>query len=112
MNDHMEEDGLFYKYRVFKEPDDAETHPVVMTAYYRRSGVNPMHAQVGNDPIGYAEEVPDFIFALKPDTDPHARVALAAYAASVSQEKPRLAKDLFQVLRDQYDTGQEEENIL
>lgn len=100
------EDGLYYKYRVFKEPEEAESHPVMMTAYYRRDrelenlGENP-------DPIGYAKEVTDFIFPLKPDTDHHARVALAAYAISVSEEKPHLARDLFDVLRDMMEEVEE-----
>lgn len=108
LNIHPEEDGLYYKYRVFREPDNVPTHPVLMTAYYK------INYELGGkeDPIGYAEEVTDFIFPLKPDTDHHARVALAAYAASVAEEKPRLSKDLFEVLRDLYDTGSEEENIL
>lgn len=93
------EDGLYYKYRVFREPDDVDTHPIPMTAYYRRHG--DRHFEWPNeDPVGYAKEVTDFIFPLKPDTDHHARVALAAYAVSVSEEKPHLARDLFDVLRD------------
>lgn len=91
-----DEDGLYYKYRVFREPEDVEAHPVPMTAYYKR--LYELGAK--EDPIGYAKEVTDFIFPLKPDTDHHARVALAAYATSVSEERPELAKDLFDVLRD------------
>lgn len=33
-------------------------------------------------------------FALRADTDPHARVALKAYADSVRKENPQLADDL------------------
>lgn len=33
-------------------------------------------------------------FVLRIDTDPHARVALKAYAESVSTENPELSKDL------------------
>lgn len=97
------EDGLYYKYRVFREPDDVPTHPVIMTAYYK------INYELGGreDPIGYAEEVTDFIFPLKPDTDHHARVALAAYAVSVSEEKPHLARDLFDVLRDMMEEVEE-----
>lgn len=99
------EDGLYYKYRVFKEPDDVDTHPYPMTTYYAL----PMDRDVNRfeDPIRYAKEVTDFIFPLKPDTDHHARVALAAYAVSVSEEKPQLARDLFQVLRDMMEEVEE-----
>jgi hypothetical protein len=45
------------------------------------------------------EEVTEsFVFVLKPDSDHHARVALAAYAESVSLTKPRLGNDLRMVL--------------
>jgi hypothetical protein len=39
-------------------------------------------------------------FVLKPDTDPHARVALAAYAESVRLLRPQLASELDQILSD------------
>jgi hypothetical protein len=82
-----------------------------MTAYYAKRDQVPQ-TSFPSDVIGYAEEVHDFIFPLKPDTDHHARVALAAYAASVAEEKPRLAQDLFQVLSDQYPETSEEESII
>lgn len=117
MTDHIrpdvEEDGLYYKYRVFKEPErDSQgypptEHPVpIDPPTWRRR-------YLGKDDSNFnlleeLEEVTDFIFPLKPDTDHHARVALAAYAASVSEEKPRLAKDLFRVLADMTNTFQGE----
>lgn len=109
MTDHirpdLNEDGLYYKYRVFKEPErDSQgnplpEHPIPLDPplweanYLDRDG-NVVHL------VEELEEVTDFIFPLKPDTDHHARVALAAYAASVTEEKPLLARDLFAVLRD------------
>lgn len=86
-----EEDGLYYKYRVFKEPKGVGdlSHPVRILATWG----------LGRPPQK-VEEVQEFTFTLKPDTDHHARVALAAYAKSVAQEKPRLHDDLMEVLGD------------
>ena len=82
------EDGLYEKYRVFKEPENAPQHPVpVVTSFYDFEGAKQE-----------LEEVEGFIFPLKPDTDPHARVALAAYAWSIQSEKPFLSADLLGVL--------------
>lgn len=83
-------DGLYDKYRVFREPEDTDEHPVGMDAYYTNS-------QGREDRM---EEVREFVFVLKPDSDHHARVALAAYAASVQLDKPQLAMDLREVLSD------------
>ena len=87
-----EKDGLYEKYRVFKEPEEAEQHPTMMTAYF---DYGPEDVRVG-----MAEEVMDFVFVLKPSTDHHARVALAAYCLSVADEKPQLAEDLWEILGD------------
>lgn len=85
----QEVDGLYEKYRVFKEPE-AEEHPVGVIATWHDGRFNYR---------GPLEEIMDsFVFVLKPDTDHHARVALAAYAESVSREKPKLANDLRLVL--------------
>ncbi len=91
-----ESDGLYYKYRVFKEPKGNTfahpvlPHPVPIRATWR----------AGEAGGGELEEVQEFTFTLKPDADHHARVALAAYAKSVAQEKPRLHDDLMEVLGD------------
>lgn len=45
-------------------------------------------------------EVQAWTFVLKPDTDYHARVALAAYAASCRRDDPDLASFLNEVLSD------------
>ena len=79
--------GLYAKYRVFKEPADADTHPVDITIFTTSD-----HSSV--------LEVESFVFVLKPDSDHHARVALAAYAQSVIIEKPELYNDLMDVLSD------------
>lgn len=82
--------GLYFKYRVFREPDDVVSHPAEIQATYEtddwRSAV--------------LEEVKEFIFPLKPDTDHHARVALAAYAFSVAIDDPQLAEELLDILSD------------
>lgn len=57
------------------------------------------------DPKGYyekftvirndtGEEVTDFRFTLIPSHDPHAEVALRAYADAVEAENPQLAREL------------------
>lgn len=94
LKDEPEEDGLYFKYRVFKEPDNVYTHPTALLASYNSitEGAGQMAA--------LAEEVRSFVFVLKPDTDHHARVALAAYAKSVAIEKPRLHNDLMEILTD------------
>jgi hypothetical protein len=81
-------DGLYFKYRVFREPDDVIDHPV---------GVDTLYFDI-NGKEQWLIEVPEFTFVLKPDSDHHARVAVAAYAESVAREKPRLAEDLKEIL--------------
>lgn len=85
-------DGLYEKYRVFKEPDNdyEEGHPVPVI------GPHFLPDEYG-DAIEL-EEVTTFVFVLKPDTDHHARVALAAYAASCHQDRPQLSDDLMRLL--------------
>lgn len=89
-----EPDELYAKYRVFREPLESSEHPVQLiegptflldTIEFGRVSV-------------YLNEVEEFTFVLKPDTDQHARVALAAYAESVRPFKPQLAKDLTEAL--------------
>ena len=46
-------------------------------------------------------QVEDPFFVLKYTTDPHAAVALAAYAKSCESDYPQLAADLREALRDQ-----------
>lgn len=43
-------------------------------------------------------EVEVFTFVLKPNNDHHARVAIAAYAASCAIDKPLLSKDLYDLI--------------
>lgn len=95
-------DGLYEKYRVFKEPeyDDArnpvESHPVELTAFFSSPGIDLAGEEY--DVMTQVEEVKSFVFVLKPDTDPHARVAISAYAWSIKDEKPHLFEDLMLVL--------------
>lgn len=93
LDESVEPDGLYAKYRVFKEPEDVDEHPVEVQAEWR---VLNEDGWVRNQ--GVLEEVSTFIFPLKPDTDRHARVALAAYAWSVKNEKPELHTDLMSML--------------
>lgn len=87
--------GLYDKYRVFREPKEAAYHPVEVKATWH----NEEHFdQYSKDAVIPLEEVESFVFVLKPDTDPHARVALATYAASVRPTDPQLAADLDQIL--------------
>jgi len=59
-------------------------------------------ANIEGDLLGerMRKEVPWWGFVLKPDTDIHARVALAAYAESIRPHRPNLAAELDQVLSD------------
>lgn len=49
-------------------------------------------------PVSQWMDAPDPSFSLHYTTDPHARVALEAYADSVGDEDPRLASDLYRAL--------------
>jgi hypothetical protein len=84
-----EPDGLYNKYRVFREPENVEEHPTDLEAIYQDS----------DGATRFSEEVREFVFVLKPDSDRHARIAIAAYAESVDLEKPQLAEDLREILR-------------
>lgn len=108
-----DKDGLYFKYRVFKEPDrDSQgnpphTHPVNIDPPTWKSTYQNREGEVVHlvEELG---EVEEFIFPLKPDTDHHARVAMAAYAASIQEEKPLLAQDLWVLLADVYDEEEKE----
>lgn len=78
------------KYRVFYGP--GEHHGV--SAFYRKvvSPRNPMGTTF------QLREVEGFVFVLRPEVDPAARVAIAAYAAAVAPIKPQLAEDLLALL--------------
>lgn len=80
----MQKDGVYPKYLVFKHPD------------YIPDEVQ-CNSWLGND-WEALELVEDFIFPLKPSTDRHARVALAAYAASCQGENPQLTRDILDAL--------------
>ena len=88
----LEHEGIYPKYLVFKHPDF-----IPSTVNARAFG--PITDKSGES--HWTEKlapVEDFVFVLKPDSDHHARVAIAAYAESVSLENPGLAKDLRDVL--------------
>lgn len=112
MSDSTEPDGLYEKYRVFREPtrdsqgNGVPEHPVPIdpplwsSFFMNRAGeIVPLLEEL--------EEITDeFLFVLKPKTDPHAQVALAAYAWSVKREKPLLHVDLLDILREwKWDEG-------
>lgn len=96
-----EPDGLYEKYRVFKEPtrdsqgNEPAEHPVSLDPPLWRTSIPEDEHFVILEELG---EVQSFTFVLKPDNDPHARVAIAAYAWSVKDEKPALFRDLMEVL--------------
>lgn len=98
---------FYVKYRVFREPDHN-------TLKHDQLDPVPMHAQFlieedNNFEVwDEAEELDKFFFVLRPETDHHARVALAAYVQSCREEFPNLSADLDSVLQDinyQIDTG-------
>jgi hypothetical protein len=91
---HSLEDWLYEKYRVFKEPDDVYEHPAQVQCIYLSTGL-----LADGDDVWYPmEEVQDFFFVLKPDTDKYALIALKTYAALVEEEYPQLSQDLLSAL--------------
>lgn len=96
-----ERDRLYDKYRLFYEPteDTPDGHPVrVMANYFVRVDL-PSGYQDGAGEIWHPlQEVEGFYFVLRPESDEHARVALAAYAQSCQKDYPRLSEDLYDVL--------------
>lgn len=105
----MPKDELYEKYRVFREPDHGRLQ-------HDKLDPVPFHAEFLTEEDGeyevweYAEEVEGFFFVLRPESDHHARVALAAYMASCKEEFPNLSADLEMVLAGAYykiDTGED-----
>lgn len=98
----MPEDQFHWKYRVFHEPTDEEFdvanigHPVPMGEMTYLAYEDPNGVQSYQE----LEEVEGHFFVLRPDSDHHARVAMAAYAFSCRQEFPHLANDLMTILTD------------
>lgn len=100
-------EGLYDKYRVIRtadldrlallaeEEDDVDGGPTMVATFavetvkwVESASISGMNGQEGSS----------FVFVLRPDHDYHARVALAAYAASVRAYNPQLADDLDQAL--------------
>lgn len=92
------EDGLTDKYHVFRTPSSIDHGSQVRASY---SGV--MNGLAISGPL---HEIRSFTFVLKPGSDHHARVALAAYAESCSVTKPQLARELKEML-DQDEWGED-----
>ena len=92
-------DDLYIKYRVFDEPSEMTTdgHPVQAVASYF-VGFCDQDGEVWAS----MKETKDFVFVLKPDSDRHARIALAAYSESCREEFPNLSKDLRAIANDSY----------
>ena len=92
----MHKDGMYTKYRVFREPDieTSEGHPVEIVAYYYLS------PPVGNMGENLIEVDDGMLFVLRPVNDKHAQVALAAYAESCLQDMPKLSQDITDMLGD------------
>lgn len=82
--------GIYPKYVVFKHP---KFDPAVIMA-------SAWEFSKEFSPPTRLEGVDDFCFVLKPIKDKHARIAMAAYAESVKEEKPKLAADLMEILSD------------
>lgn len=91
--EEVNERGIYPKYVVFK-------HPKVEV--YKFGGAYSTAPFETALPL---EQVEDFVFVLKPLHDPAARVAMAAYAESIYEEKPQLAKDMWEVLGDFHEHG-------
>ncbi len=84
----LETEGIYPKYVVFKHPGFVPEQ-VIAHAYEQVMGIGM------NLP-----RVKEFVFVLKPGTDKHARVAIAAYAESVRYDKPVLSQELRQIISD------------
>ncbi len=77
----IEHEGIYPKYLVFKHPDYI---PEVISAWSEGESQGTQRLIL----------VEDFVFVLKPNTDRHARVAMAAYAESIRSDNPGLSIDL------------------
>ena len=86
----LETEGIYPKYVVFKHPGFVPEQ-VIAHAYEQVMGIGIN-----------LRRVEEFVFVLKPRTDPHARVALAAYAESVRYDKPILSSELRQIISDHH----------
>lgn len=84
-------DGIYPKYVVFKHPDFIPDNYYAVGWQTSEPGESMRHERL--------EHVEDFCFVLK-ISDPHARPALAAYAQSVRNERPRLSTELMELLGD------------
>lgn len=89
INHDSEPDGMYDKYVVFRHPQEHFDTAIAVV-----DGEQPYDS----DDSTWLEPVDGPVFVLKLDNDHHARVALAAYAESVSGEKPQLANDLREML--------------
>ncbi len=90
-----ESKGLYPKYVVFK-------HPGYVVAAFEGSAIVDFTDRAGD--LAFTgrplEQVEDFYFVLKPGSDRHARVAMAAYAQSVMEDDPLLGEELMQIIND------------
>lgn len=84
--------GIYPKYVVFKHPKVEFDH-LVAKSIKESDGFSMKQEQ-------YLDQVEDFVFVLKPLKDPAARVAMAAYAEAIYEEKPQLAQDMWEILGD------------
>ena len=80
--------GIYPKYVVFKHPEFIPEDLVAQA----------FGAHLDLDSSVDLDLVEDFVFALVPEKDHHARVALAAYAESVRPYQSALADDIDTVL--------------
>ena len=88
--------GLYPKYIVYRWPKDPlDIEPEIRAAYLADVQVGP---EGPGEVWAELDQVKGFFFVLKPDSDHHARVALAAYAESVRMDDLQLAEDLDLVL--------------
>lgn len=85
--------GIYPKYLVFHYIEGHDWSNEKFQVYARHENKDVHH-------VHNLDEVDDFCFVLKPIKDKHARVALAAYAESVKDEKPNLHRDIMEVLSD------------
>lgn len=86
--DKKPDQGIYPKYVVFK-------HPKVEVD---RFGGAYREAVTGD--VYPMEQIKDFVFVLKPLKDKAARVAMASYAEEIFDEKPQLARDIWEILGD------------
>lgn len=91
VNDNQFVEG---KYRVFYGPDPQY---IVSARYMDEDGAKTQ-----------LPEVTGFVFVLRPDVDDAAKVALAAYAAAVADHKPGLARDLWLMMSEWYDSEEDD----